>query len=97
MLRTDPVAASGNVDGGDVEAAGGHEVGWDRFVAGGNDTSPVPGDHPAVHLHEIAEHFPGREDVVHAAVEHGPAVADIGSVEAGRFSAFLEHADGHFL
>jgi len=59
----------------DVEAAGCHEVGWDGFVAGGNEYERIPRDDPAVYFHEITKRFPGRENVIHPVMEHGPAVA----------------------
>ena len=63
------------------------------LVARGDQHGPVPGDHPAVDLHQVAEHLPGRQDIVHAVVGHGPAVADVGAVEMGRLAPLLIDPD----
>ena len=43
---------------------------------------------------QIANDLTGREDKVHPAMQHGPPIADIGAMEPGGFSSFLEDPDG---
>jgi hypothetical protein len=85
------------VDRRDVETAGSHEVGRDGFVARGYQHKRIPGDDSAMDLHKITERFPGRENVVHAVMEHGPAVAQVCSVKVRRLSTFLEYTDRDFF
>ena len=91
-----PVASPRNVNRREVQTGHGHEMGRDGFIAGREGHQPVPGDHPAVDLHQVAQDFPGRKDEIHPAVEHGPSVADVGPVKSGRLSPLLVNSDGGF-
>jgi hypothetical protein len=47
-----------------------------------------------MHFDQIANDLTGREDKVHPAMQHGPPITDIGAMETGGFSSFLEDPDG---
>ena len=91
-IRAGAHAAAGDEDGGQIQAGGGFQLGRDGLVAGGGENHAVPGVHRAVDLYHIADGLSGGQNVVHAVVALGAAVANIGGVVLGGVAALFEHA-----
>ena len=90
-IGTDVLAATGNVDRRQVQPGRRDEMGRYRFVTARQQDQTVPGNDVAVDFHEIGNDFPAEENVIHAIVTFGPAIADICCMEPGRLASAFQY------
>ena len=88
---------AGNDDGGDVDAAHGHEVRRQALIAAGDKDTGVERGGLGMDLDHVGDHVAAGQRVVDAIVALGLAVADIGAEVTGTVTASLGNASAHLL
>ena len=89
--------AAGNDDGGDVDAAHGHEVRRQTLIAAGDKDAGVEWSGLGMNLDHVGDHVAAGQRVVNAVVSLGLAVADIGAEVTGTVTASLGNAGTDLL
>ena len=89
--------AAGNDDGGDVDAAHGHEVRRQALIAAGDKDAGVERGGLGMNLDHVGDHVAAGQRVVNAVVALGLAVADIGAEVTGTMTASLGNAGTDLL
>ena len=88
---------AGNDDGGDVDAAHGHEVRRQALIAAGDKDAGVERGGLGMDLDHVGDHVAAGQRVVNAVVALGLAVADIGAEVTGTVTASLGNASTDLL
>ena len=88
---------AGNDDGGDVDAAHGHEVRRQAFIAAGDKDAGVERGGLGMDLDHVGDHVAAGQRVVNAVVALGLAVADIGAEVTGAVAASIGNASTDLL
>ena len=88
---------AGDNDGGDVDAAHGHEVRGQALIAAGNEDAGIERGGLGVDLDHVGDHVAAGQRVVDAVVALGLAVADIGAEVTGTVAASLGNAGTDLL
>ena len=88
---------AGNDDGGDVDAAHGHEVRRQALIAASNKDAGVERGGLGMNLDHVGDHVATGQRVVDAVVALGLAVADIGAEVTGTVTASLGNANTDLL
>ena len=88
---------AGNDDGGDVDAAHGHEVRRQALIAAGDKDAGVERGGLGMDLDHVGDHVAAGQRVVNAVVALGLAVADIGAEVTGTVTASLVNASTDLL
>ena len=88
---------AGNDDGGDVDAAHGHEVRRQALIAAGDKDAGVERGGLGMDLDHVGDHVAAGQRVVDAIVALGLAVADIGAEVTGTVTASLGNAGTDLL
>ena len=89
--------ATGNDDGGDVDAAHGHEVRGQALIAAGDEDTGVERRGLGMDLDHVGDHVAAGQRVVDAVVALGLAVADIGAEVTGAVATGLGNAGADLL
>ena len=89
--------AAGNDDGGDVDAAHGHEVRRQALIAAGDKDAGVERGGLGVDLDHVGDHVAAGQRVVDAVVSLGLTVADIGAEVTSTVTASLGNASTDLL
>ena len=97
QVRTGIHDTAGNDDGGDVDAAHGHEVRRQALIAAGDKDAGVERGGLGMDLDHVGDHVAAGQRVVDAIVALGLAVADIGAEVTGTVTASLGNAGTDLL
>ena len=88
---------AGNDDGGDVDAAHGHEVRRQALIAAGDKNTGVERGGLGMDLDHVGDHVAAGQRVVDAVVALCLAIADIGAEVTGTVTASLSNASTNLL
>ena len=89
--------AAGDDDGGDVDAAHGHEVRGQALIAAGDKDAGVERGSLGVDLNHVGDHVAAGQRVVDAVVALGFTVADVGAEVTSAVATSLGNAGAHLL
>ena len=88
---------AGDDDGGDVDAAHGHEVRGQALIAAGNEDAGIERGGLGVDLDHVGDHVAAGQRVVDAVVALGLTVANVGAEVTGAVATSLGNASAHLL